>query len=124
LILTTIAKAVNPELFHEMTEATEQADKLGISGASLFYCRNYTAPQHTDRDEVRGICVQLALVGDKDLDEFSFCQTAYGYYLVTRANLLWWLLLLSLSCVQANIYVLGPLMAGICMALCCHLPVP
>ena len=64
-------------------------NRLGRSGCNVYYCDNYTSPQHTDDDAVSSLCVQLELVAWSAWKEYAFVQSQHGYYFETTANSLW-----------------------------------
>ncbi|KAG1852843.1 hypothetical protein DFJ58DRAFT_745997 [Suillus subalutaceus] len=68
--------------------AAAEMNRLGTSGANIFYCSNYLSPQHFDHDASWSICSQLDKAGTAD--EWNFCYTEWGAYIQTRANTVWW----------------------------------
>lgn len=60
---------------------------LGKYGLNTFYCWDYVAPQHTDKDRSYTISIQTEKTGISDLYNFSF--TEYGFYIETQTNALW-----------------------------------
>jgi hypothetical protein len=72
---------------------------LGSTGANLYYCDNYLAPQHNDHDAAHwSACCQLwkdmkAEVGDGRVpipkDEFNFAFTQWGVYIETEEKCVW-----------------------------------
>lgn len=89
MILCATARSAHPKLWYDMKQATEHAEKLGISGASIYLCENYTTPLHQDNDSIRGLSAQLMLTTDVNLKEFAFIYAAYGIYVVPQTNSLW-----------------------------------
>ncbi|KAG2753406.1 hypothetical protein P692DRAFT_20845883 [Suillus brevipes Sb2] len=68
--------------------AAAEMNRLGTSGANIFYCSDYLSPQHFDRDASWSICSQLDKTGATD--EWNFCYTEWSAYIQTRANSVWW----------------------------------
>lgn len=67
--------------------AAAEMNRLGTSGANIFYCSDYLSPQHFDRDASWSICSQLDKTGATD--EWNFCYTEWSAYIQTRANSVW-----------------------------------
>ncbi|KAF7966109.1 hypothetical protein HWV62_40006 [Athelia sp. TMB] len=65
-----------------------QLNRLGSTGNNMYYCHNYTSPQHRDKDEGISFCIQL----NKHCyaDEFNFAYAEWGVYLVTEEKCIWW----------------------------------
>ncbi|KAG1796501.1 hypothetical protein EV424DRAFT_1353125 [Suillus variegatus] len=68
--------------------AAAEMNRLGTSGANIFYCSDYLSPQHFDHDASWSICSQLDKTGATD--EWNFCYTEWSAYIQTRANTVWW----------------------------------
>lgn len=96
-VIMKTAEAVHPKLVTKLHEASTYCDRVGRAGVNLFDCYNYTAPQHGDNDCTHSLSAQLALQALQKWKEFAFCATQYGYYLVTRANMLWYVFHLAYS---------------------------
>ncbi|KAL0573790.1 hypothetical protein V5O48_008156 [Marasmius crinis-equi] len=90
MILMDIAKLYHPEAVLKLQEAGEACESAGLSGVNLYTCDDYTAPLHTDKDAVRGLCSQIINnVRDKEYEEYGFVNLRWGYYISTCANMLW-----------------------------------
>jgi hypothetical protein len=87
MILMTTAKAVVPNLVQELQTATENADRLGITGATMFQCHNYTSPIHGDNDGSHGLCAQYLLEAKRK--EYAFCHLVYRTFVESQSNCLW-----------------------------------
>ena len=88
-MLSELARILNFPLFSALQEATEAGDKLGISGATLYRCTNYTSPLHFEDDVVPGLCAQYELQARKEDHEYAFIFADYGIYFVSKSNSLW-----------------------------------
>jgi hypothetical protein len=69
------------------TSAAAEMNRLGTSGANIFYCSDYLSPQHFDCDASLSICAQLDKQGTDN--EWNFCYTEWGKYIVTQPNAVW-----------------------------------
>jgi hypothetical protein len=68
-------------------EACDNAGiRMGSTAASLFYCNDYLAKQHTDKDVGIGICAQLEKQC-ADQYGYSFAYPEYGFYIATAQGL-------------------------------------
>ena len=90
MILHEVARILNFPVYSALKDATEAGDKLGVFGSTLFACKNYTSPLHTDGDISPGICAQYQLQANKDLDEYAFVYADYCIYVVSQSNSLWY----------------------------------
>jgi hypothetical protein len=88
-IFMKAAKIYFPSVHKDILEAGSVGERLGASASTLFYCRNYTAPLHCDRDECPGLSAQLDLVVDAQQSEYSFINMTCGIYFVARVNSFW-----------------------------------
>ncbi|KAF8987153.1 hypothetical protein BDZ89DRAFT_917366, partial [Hymenopellis radicata] len=89
LLMNEVARRVWPDVFRDMKKATECTDHFGVDGMNLYRCRGYRAPLHRDHDVCRGLCGQVEWDADAKFAEYAFCQPEWGYYIVTRANMIW-----------------------------------
>lgn len=87
--MAATARSAHPQLWNDWKAATQHAEKLGILGASIYLCDNYTTPLHQDNDCIRGLSTQLMLTADANLKEFAFIYATYGIYVVPQPNSLW-----------------------------------
>ncbi|KAF8797427.1 hypothetical protein BYT27DRAFT_7228990 [Phlegmacium glaucopus] len=46
MILSQAGRLILHSIFHELETTTVNTDRLGISGANIYYCNNYTSPLH------------------------------------------------------------------------------
>ncbi|KAJ3537560.1 hypothetical protein NMY22_g5539 [Coprinellus aureogranulatus] len=93
LIINEITRIIAPEVYHEFSLVGGDGEKFGTGTGSLFYCENYAAPFHQDRDAAPGICANVAFrAGPGD---YCFLNLAYRdengdrFYFAPRANSLW-----------------------------------
>lgn len=93
MVLHEVARVLNFPVYNALKDATEAGDKLGVFGATLYICKNYTSPLHVDDDISPGICAQYQLQANKDLDEYAFVYADYGIYIVSQSNSLWYVIL-------------------------------
>ncbi|KAK7021770.1 hypothetical protein VNI00_017281 [Paramarasmius palmivorus] len=84
-----VTKLLHPDMLDELKRKGEPCERVGEYGINLFTCEGYTAPLHDDDDVCRSICSQIRWDAKPEYSEFSFCQLEYGYYIRTRANMLW-----------------------------------
>lgn len=91
MVLHEVARVLDFSAYSTLKEATEAGDKLGVSGATLYSCKNYTSPLHLDDDISPGICAQFELQANTDpgLCEYAFIYAEYGIYFVSQPNSLW-----------------------------------
>ncbi|PPQ75845.1 hypothetical protein CVT26_001221 [Gymnopilus dilepis] len=89
MILVQAARVIHPPAYQKMELEIIDGDKLGISGATTYLCRNYTSPLHRDDDACPGLCAQYQLQAKKKGDEYAFIFADYGIYVVSRSNSLW-----------------------------------
>jgi hypothetical protein len=88
-ILMKTAQVFAPDVFQSLKEAGSIGERLGGTASTIFYCNNYTAPLHGDRDSTPGLCTQLDLNADHEKYEYAFINMAYRCYFVARANTFW-----------------------------------
>ncbi|KAF7971900.1 hypothetical protein HWV62_19527, partial [Athelia sp. TMB] len=89
-VLDAIISGMAPKLFAELHNIFKeyQVNRLGSTGNNMYYCHNYTSPQHRDEDEGVSFCIQL---GKRCYpDEFNFAFTEWGVYIVTEEKCIWW----------------------------------
>jgi hypothetical protein len=72
----------------EAEATTNEGIRMGSTAASLFYCNDYLAKQHTDNDVGIGICAQLEKMCT-DQYGYSFAYPEYGFYISTERNTAW-----------------------------------
>ncbi|KAJ7574808.1 hypothetical protein C8J56DRAFT_1125018 [Mycena floridula] len=89
IVYRETARRVHPDLVKALEAASDHCDRVGISGANLFDCSGYIAPQHTDEDVAQGLSACLEHKANDAYAEFAFCSLAFGYYIVTQGNMLW-----------------------------------
>ena len=89
MVLSEVARILDFPLFSALKEATDAGDKLGISGATLYRCTNYTSPLHCEDNIVHGLCAQYELQARKEHCEYAFIFADYGIYFVSKSNSLW-----------------------------------
>ena len=61
MILSEAGCLILYTIFQQLETTTPSADHLGISGANVYYCNNYTSPLHRDNDAGAGLCAQYHL---------------------------------------------------------------
>lgn len=66
----------------------EAVHRLGSSGVTVFYTKNYLAPQHKDNDASISISCQLGKAGVLDT-EYDFAYLQWGISIETRVNSVW-----------------------------------
>ena len=89
MILYETARFHHPQLCQDLQHQTSEAERLGITGTSLYLCDNFTSPLHKDKDKIRGLCSQYCLHADENLKEYGFIYGSYCIYMVSRSNSLW-----------------------------------
>ena len=89
MVLCEVSRIWDFSVYSALKEATEAGDKLGVLGATLYSCKNYTSPLHLDDDISPGLCAQFQLQAKKILAEYAFIYAEYGIYVVTQPNSLW-----------------------------------
>ncbi len=89
MVLHESARILDFSIYTALKEATEAGDKLGVFGATLYRCKNYTSPLHLDNDTSPGLCAQFELQANRILDEYAFIYADYGIYFVSQSNSLW-----------------------------------
>ena len=89
MVLHEVARILGFSVYDELKKATEAGDKLGVFGATLYICKNYTSPLHLDDDISPGLCAQFELQANQDLHEYAFIYADYGIYFVSQSNSLW-----------------------------------
>ncbi|KAG6849057.1 hypothetical protein H0H93_011640 [Arthromyces matolae] len=71
MFMMAVCEYAAPSMHKSMLDASAEADR------------------HEDRDEGWSLCSQLRWWGSSDDSDFGFCQPGWGYYLVTRPNMVW-----------------------------------
>ncbi|PPQ72972.1 hypothetical protein CVT26_014517 [Gymnopilus dilepis] len=89
MVLLEAARVIHPPLFFQLQYQVPEGDKLGITGATAYLCKNYASPLHFDKDACRGLCAQYELRAKSEGDEYGFIYGDYGFYVVSRSNSLW-----------------------------------
>jgi hypothetical protein len=89
MILHETARSHHSQLCQDLQHETSEAERLGITGTSLYLCDNYTTPLHKDKDKTRGLCSQYFLHADEELKEYAFIYAKYRIYMLPRSNCLW-----------------------------------
>ncbi|PPR00166.1 hypothetical protein CVT26_008884 [Gymnopilus dilepis] len=89
LVLLEAARIIHPPVFSQLQHAVPEGDKLGITGATAYLCKNYASPLHFDKDACRGLCAQYHLQAKSEGDEYGFIFGDYGLYVVSRSNSFW-----------------------------------
>ena len=67
--------------------------RLGTNGVNMYYCSEYMAPIHSDKDRGISLCCQLDKSGCPD-GVLDFVYAYYGLYVQTRRNMAWYVLLI------------------------------
>ncbi|KAF6756499.1 hypothetical protein DFP72DRAFT_810464, partial [Ephemerocybe angulata] len=88
LFLTEVTRLVGFPVFTAIRKASRVGERLGKDAATLYYCANYAAPAHVDKDEGPGLCANLHWSGDH-YGDYAFVHLAYGLYFLQRTNSLW-----------------------------------
>ena len=83
------AQVYAPKIHEIIREEGSVGERLGGTASTLYYCSNYTAPLHTDRDTTPGLCMQIDLRADHSKREYAFINMAYARYFVARENTFW-----------------------------------
>ncbi|KAJ7572196.1 hypothetical protein C8J56DRAFT_1069412 [Mycena floridula] len=84
-----VAHAVHPTMLKDLINASEDCTSIGRSGATLYRCDGYIAPQHLEQDATVSLCSQLEWGGNPDYCEWGFALPQYGFYIRTRSNMVW-----------------------------------
>ncbi|KAG2362870.1 hypothetical protein BDR07DRAFT_1484229 [Suillus spraguei] len=79
---------LHPEAAKELKQLSSKVNSLGGIGATAYYCWNFVAPQHVDRDATWTIALQTCL--EAPADEFNFVMMDLGCFIETTENALWW----------------------------------
>ncbi|KAG1853973.1 hypothetical protein F4604DRAFT_1932943 [Suillus subluteus] len=79
---------VHPQAARELRQLSSEVNSLGGIGATAYYCWNFVAPQHVDRDATWTIALQTCK--EALADEFNFVMMDLGCYVETAENALWW----------------------------------
>ncbi|TDL15219.1 hypothetical protein BD410DRAFT_809109 [Rickenella mellea] len=89
-VLLAVLEKAAPHVFLDIKNAVEKTGtgSLGRYGLNSFYCWNYVAPQHKDKDFTWTISTQLFKRGP--VDEYNFSFTQWGIYIQTEENTVWW----------------------------------
>ncbi|KAG2335577.1 hypothetical protein BDR05DRAFT_353426 [Suillus weaverae] len=78
---------VHPQAARELRQLSSEVNSLGGIGATAYYCWNFVAPQHVDRDATWTIALQTCK--EALADEFNFVMMDLGCYVETAENALW-----------------------------------
>ena len=78
---------VHPQAARELRHLSSEVNSLGGIGATAYYCWNFVAPQHVDRDATWTIALQTCK--ESLADEFNFVMMDLGCYVETAENALW-----------------------------------
>jgi len=78
-----------PDLYKEFKDMTREGGmrKLGTTGATTLYAKNYMSPIHRDYDKIKAITAQLQRQARND--EFHFAFVEWGFYIQTVAGAIW-----------------------------------
>ncbi|KAJ7066700.1 hypothetical protein C8F01DRAFT_1248697 [Mycena amicta] len=78
-----------PNVVKELREVSVKAGlaPFGKSSMNAFYCSEYAAPQHPDKDASWSICTQLKKKSQED--EYNFAFSEWGFVIQTEENCLW-----------------------------------
>lgn len=87
MILFETARSTHFQLCQDLKQTTVDAERLGTTGASLYYCDNFTSPIHRDRDAVRGLCAQYKHHAEPKAYSFIFMR--HGLYMIAQSNCCW-----------------------------------
>ncbi|KAJ3533084.1 hypothetical protein NMY22_g7480 [Coprinellus aureogranulatus] len=94
LILDEIARLIAPEIYDPLHAAGQGDERVGIDkGGVLYYCENFAAPLHLDKDAAPGLCANLAYKAAAG--DFCFVNMVYRnakgdrFYFQPRSNSLW-----------------------------------
>jgi hypothetical protein len=88
IILMETACSIDPILVKDMQKSTDKADRLGLTGCSLFKCDNYTSGIHWDKERTKNnLC--SSLMRQAKPREYVFAQLKYRVVIETESNSLW-----------------------------------
>jgi hypothetical protein len=87
MILFETARSIHFGLCQDLKLVTADTERLGTTGASLYYCDNFTSPIHCDRDAARGFSAQYEVWAEPKAYSFIYVQS--GLYFITQANSFW-----------------------------------
>lgn len=90
-VLDSVVLSSCPAVMRELRKTTEDAGlcPVGTGGTNLYYCDNYLAAQHCDRDLSWSLCCQLKKV-TRDIRDYSFAYSRWGVYVETRSRAVWY----------------------------------
>lgn len=89
--MSEAARITHFQIFNDIQTLTDKAMRLGITGANIYSCNNYTSPLHCDNDAGHGLCAQIELQAYTEYDEYSFIYADYGIYMQAQSNSLWYI---------------------------------
>lgn len=78
---------IHPHAAKELRQLSSEVNSLGGIGVTAYYCWNFVAPQHVDRDATWTIALQTCK--EAPADEFNFVMMDLGCYVETAENALW-----------------------------------
>lgn len=84
-------KPFNKHIEPELEVATQEAaiTCFASTGINLYYCTDYGAPSHCDKDKAISLCAQLEKTGHRD-KEGDFAYGSHAFYIETRSNCTWY----------------------------------
>jgi hypothetical protein len=91
MILNEVTRIISPEVSKAVLAAGETGESMGPDSLTLYYCKNYAAPLHIDRDACTGLCAQL-LMEVTGLD-YSFVHYSMRSIFRARTNSIWYVCL-------------------------------
>lgn len=88
MVLQVVTKAAI-NVFRYITSSAADAGTfpVGRHGLNIFYCWNYIAPLHSDKDRTYTISVSTARGGN--LDYYNFCYARWGVILYITVGAIW-----------------------------------
>lgn len=86
-MLTAVMRPHHQDVVNTLQTAYQDCETplLGTSPTNIYYCFNYLAFQHRDKDLGLGVCSQLELER-QDENEYNFSYTEWGHHIVNREN--------------------------------------
>ncbi|KAJ7446818.1 hypothetical protein B0H11DRAFT_1745484, partial [Mycena galericulata] len=80
-----------PGVIRDIRETVTAAgvNRMGKMGMNAFYCWEYGAPLHRDRDATWSLCCQLWKTKGHD-EAYNFAYAEWGCYIVTVENCVWY----------------------------------
>ncbi|KAF6759482.1 hypothetical protein DFP72DRAFT_844208 [Ephemerocybe angulata] len=87
LILSEVARMTSPAVYRQIRAVTGEGEKIGLDSSTLYYCNNYTAAMHLDKDAGPGLCALVEL--EAELHDYTFINLGYDFYFAPRANSMW-----------------------------------